>query len=204
LNINFSRETQNRKEGIVAMPQNPPTSFIEAAHAAALESLSLEDAADSEDAERGFLGARKPAAITNERGEVVFDSDTYAFLEGDPPTTVHPSLWRQSKLVAKQGLFEVIDGIYQVRGLDLSNITLVEGDTGIIVIDPLISTARLRPQTGQRGRRRHDQDHKTANARPARRRCPVAGVDITGDAGALQALLAALDRPDPDFDIVTP
>jgi alkyl sulfatase BDS1-like metallo-beta-lactamase superfamily hydrolase len=66
------------------MPQNPPTSFIEAAHAAALESLSLDDAADIEDAERGFLGAREPAAITTERGEVVFDSDTYAFLECDP------------------------------------------------------------------------------------------------------------------------
>lgn len=51
-----------------------------------------------------------------------------------------PSLWRQSTLVAKQGLFEVVEGVYQARGLDLSNTTIVEGDRGVIVIDPLIST----------------------------------------------------------------
>ena len=61
-------------------------------------------------------------------------------MDGDAPTTVHPSLWRQSKLCAKQGLYEVVEGIYQVRGFDLSNISFIEGDTGIIVIDPLIST----------------------------------------------------------------
>jgi alkyl sulfatase BDS1-like metallo-beta-lactamase superfamily hydrolase len=71
---------------------------------------------------------------------------------------VHPSLWRQSSLVAKQGVFEAIDGIYQVRGYDLSNISFVEGDTGVIVIDPLISTetaaaalALSRRPTGRRG-----------------------------------------------------
>ena len=53
---------------------------------------------------------------------------------------MHPSLWRQSTLAAKQGLYEVVPGIYQVRGLDISNVTFVEGDTGIIVIDPLVST----------------------------------------------------------------
>ena len=51
-----------------------------------------------------------------------------------------PSLWRQCQLTAKQGLYEVVPGIYQVRGLDLSNISFVEGDTGLIVIDPLVST----------------------------------------------------------------
>ena len=55
------------------------------------------------------------------------------------PATVHPSLWRQSQLTAIHGLFEVADGIYQIRGMDLSNMTLVEGETGVIVIDPLIS-----------------------------------------------------------------
>jgi len=70
----------------------------------------------------------------------VWDNDAYAFLEGSVPTSVHPSLWRQSSLAAKQGLYEVVGGIYQVRGFDISNITFVEGDTGIIVIDPLVST----------------------------------------------------------------
>ena len=73
-------------------------------------------------------------------GRVVWDNDAYSFLDGPAPATVHPSLWRQSSLAAKQGLYEVVPGIYQVRGLDISNVTFVEGDTGIIVIDPLVST----------------------------------------------------------------
>ena len=52
---------------------------------------------------------------------------------------MNPSLWRQAQLCVKNGLFEVTGGIYQVRGMDLSNMTIVEGDTGVIVIDPLIS-----------------------------------------------------------------
>jgi alkyl sulfatase BDS1-like metallo-beta-lactamase superfamily hydrolase len=73
-------------------------------------------------------------------GRSVWDNDSHAFLTGEAPTSVNPSLWRQSTLVAKQGLFEVVEGVYQVRGLDLSNMTIVEGDTGVIVIDPLICT----------------------------------------------------------------
>ncbi len=60
----------------------------------------------------------------------MWDNDAYAFLDGECPDTANPSLWRQSQLCAKQGLYEVTDGIYQVRGLDLSNMTLVEGDDG--------------------------------------------------------------------------
>lgn len=112
---------------------------IEAAHRAALESLPFGDDADFADADRGFLGALEPGVVKAADGRVVWDADSYAFLDGEAPTTVHPSLWRQSQLVAKQGLFEVVEGIYQVRGLDLSNVTFVEGHTGVIVIDPLIS-----------------------------------------------------------------
>ena len=72
---------------------------------------------------------------------MVWDNDVYAFLDrGRARPRCIPSLWRQSTLAAKQGLYEVVEGIYQVRGLDLSNITFIEGDTGVIVIDPLIST----------------------------------------------------------------
>ena len=99
-----------------------------------------DDRRDFDDASRGLIAALEPGVIRNAAGEVVWDNDSYAFLGGDGSPTVHPSLWRQSSLVAKQGLFEVTDGIYQVRGFDLSNITFVEGDTGVIVIDPLIST----------------------------------------------------------------
>jgi alkyl sulfatase BDS1-like metallo-beta-lactamase superfamily hydrolase len=77
--------------------------------------------------------------VTRADGTVVWNSDLFDFLQGEPTTTVNPSLWRQSQLTARQGLFEVTDGIYQIRGLDLSNMTLVESDNGVIVIDPLIS-----------------------------------------------------------------
>ncbi|MEV3931150.1 MULTISPECIES: alkyl/aryl-sulfatase [unclassified Streptomyces] len=104
------------------------------------ERLPFSDTQDFDDATRGLIARRVPGAVTAEDGTVVWDNDTYAFLEGDAPDTVNPSLWRQSRLVAEQGLFEVVEGIYQVRGLDLSNVTFVEGATGVLVIDPLIST----------------------------------------------------------------
>ncbi|MCH9642971.1 MAG: MBL fold metallo-hydrolase [Actinomycetia bacterium] len=122
------------------MENKPPTPPIEAAHREHLSNLPFEDTRDFEDADRGFIAAKHPCVIKAADGRVVWDNDVYAFLAGDAPTTVHPSLWRQSSLVAKQGLYEVVEGIYQVRGFDLSNITFVEGDTGIIVIDPLVST----------------------------------------------------------------
>lgn len=102
-------------------------------------SLPFSDVQDFDDVDRGFIAALEPGIVRNTDGDVVWDSDSYAFLEGDCPPTVNPSLWRQSRLCARQGLFEVGDRIYQVRGLDLSSMTLVEGDTGVIVIDPLIS-----------------------------------------------------------------
>lgn len=96
------------------------------------------DRSDFDDATRGLIAAGE-SAVTNDRGEVVWDNGAYAFLGGDAPDTVHPSLWRQSTLTAVQGLFEVVEGIYQVRGYDLSNVSFVEGDTGVIVIDPLLT-----------------------------------------------------------------
>lgn len=122
------------------MQQRPPTAVIESAHREHLTALPFDDTADFTDADRGFIAALEPCVIKAADGRVVWDNDTYAFLEGDAPPSVHPSLWRQSRLCAKQGLYEVVEGIYQVRGFDLSNITFVEGDTGVIVVDPLIST----------------------------------------------------------------
>ncbi len=101
--------------------------------------LSWSDTSDFADADRGFIGALEPAVIKDAAGAVVWDSDAYAFLAGPCPETANPSLWRQGQLCAKQGLYAVTEGIYQVRGLDISNMTLVEGDRGVIVIDPLIS-----------------------------------------------------------------
>lgn len=100
----------------------------------------VDDTADFDNADRGFIAALQPGVIKNAKGRVVWDSDAYSFLAGDSPDTANPSLWRQSQLCARQGLYEVAAGIYQIRGFDLSNMTLVEGETGVIVIDPLIST----------------------------------------------------------------
>jgi alkyl sulfatase BDS1-like metallo-beta-lactamase superfamily hydrolase len=122
------------------MDQKPPTAVIEAAHAEHLTGLPFDDTRDFDDADRGFIAALEPCIVKAADGRVVWDNDVYAFLTGDAPTSVHPSLWRQSTLAAKQGLYEVVEGIYQVRGLDLSNISFIEGNSGVIVIDPLIST----------------------------------------------------------------
>jgi len=131
----------------------PPSPVIESAHRELF--LPFQDDADFRSADRGFIAALSPCVIRAADGRVVWDNDAYAFLDGAAPTSVNPSLWRQSALAAKQGLYEVVPGIYQVRGFDISNVTFVETDTGIIVIDPLVSTevaaAALALYRGQRG-----------------------------------------------------
>ncbi|MFZ4372398.1 MAG: alkyl/aryl-sulfatase [Mycobacterium sp.] len=122
------------------MDHKAPTPAVESANAEQRDVLPFSDTADFADADRGFIGALEPCVIQAADGRVVWDNDSYGFVQGDAPPSVHPSLWRQSKLAAKQGLYEVVEGIYQVRGLDLSNISFIEGDTGVIIIDPLIST----------------------------------------------------------------
>lgn len=101
-------------------------------------SLPPDDGSDFERAKRGFIGKLDSTIIRNDKGEVVWDMDQYAFLAPDAPApeTVNPSLWRQAKLNTHHGLFKVCERIYQVRGYDISNITFVQGDTGWIVIDP--------------------------------------------------------------------
>ncbi|WP_418275651.1 alkyl/aryl-sulfatase [Isoptericola jiangsuensis] len=103
------------------------------------ERLPFDDTQDFDDATRGLVARREPNAISADDGTPVWDNDTYSFLEGDAPDTVNPSLWRQSRLLSEQGLFEVVPGIYQVRGFDISNVTFIEGDRGVIVLDPLLT-----------------------------------------------------------------
>jgi alkyl sulfatase BDS1-like metallo-beta-lactamase superfamily hydrolase len=98
-----------------------------------------QDRQDFTDAQRGLLARGDERQVRAEDGRVVWDLDAYAFLDTPCPDTANPSLWRQGQLLVEDGLFEVVPGIYQVRGYDLSNMTLVEGDDGVIVIDPLIS-----------------------------------------------------------------
>ncbi|MFE3542914.1 alkyl/aryl-sulfatase [Nocardia sp. NPDC059177] len=119
--------------------QHEASASIEAGNASVSRTLPFDDTQDFADAERGFVAALSPGVVRNSDGDVVWDSGAYSFLDDECPSTVNPSLWRQSKLVAMQGLYEVSEGIFQIRGLDLSNMTIVEGDTGVVIIDPLIS-----------------------------------------------------------------
>ena len=103
--------------------------------------LDWTDPTDRINATKGLIARLEPCVVRDAGGRVVWDNDRWDFLRTDAcPATVHPSLWRQSRLNTEQGLFEVTAGVYQVRGLDASNVTIVEGPSGIVVIDPLTST----------------------------------------------------------------
>jgi len=116
------------------------SSSVVAQQAAMLKALPFSDTADFDDASRGFLGTLEHARVTSAQGRVVWSLEPYGFLSNEKaPATVNPSLWRQSRLNMAHGLFEVVPGVYQVRGLDIANMTLVEGDTGVIVVDALTS-----------------------------------------------------------------
>ncbi|MGW6456547.1 alkyl/aryl-sulfatase [Streptomyces sp. NPDC055078] len=91
------------------------------------------------DAVRGLLDKLEPCVVRDASGRVVWDNKRWDFLEKECPDTVHPGLWRRNRLNTIHGLFEVVPGVYQVRGLDISNMTLVEGERGVIVVDPLVS-----------------------------------------------------------------
>jgi linear primary-alkylsulfatase len=128
---------------MAASAQGPKdaTPITQAKQRAVLDALPFGDTQDFDDARRGFLGTLPEVEIQNETGRVVWSLRDYAFLDDEhAPPTVNPSLWRQARLNMHHGLFQVTERIYQVRGLDISNMTLIEGDRGLIVVDPLIST----------------------------------------------------------------
>lgn len=123
------------------MSDSTATPATRAAIEAMAATLPFDDVQDFEDATRGFIGRSTQRQFTTADGRPVWDLDAYEFLRGaDAPATVNPSLWRQSQLLIEDGLFEVVPGIYQLRGFDLSVMSVIEGETGVIVIDPLIST----------------------------------------------------------------
>ncbi|WP_067855792.1 alkyl/aryl-sulfatase [Nocardia shimofusensis] len=99
----------------------------------------FDDRTDVDNAARGLVAEFDRPTVTAADGRVIWDLAAYEFLNGECPDTANPSLWRQGRLCSRQGLFEVTEGIYQVRNLDLSNMTLVEGREGVVVIDPLLS-----------------------------------------------------------------
>jgi len=101
-------------------------------------SLPIANQADFIAANRGLVAQEDSLRVARSGSDkLIWDQDQYAFEKGDAPASVNPSLWRQAKLNAIHGLFEVTEGIYQLRGYDLANMTLIEGDTGWIIVDPL-------------------------------------------------------------------
>jgi len=121
--------------------------FTRKINEAVLGELPFDYTKDFEDAARGFIAPLNDGGTVNgEHGFPVFNGGVLDFVVDDAPApeTVNPSLWRNAKLLKKGGLFKVVDRIYQVRGQDLSNLTIVEGDTGLILMDPLVSTETAR------------------------------------------------------------
>ena len=116
------------------------TEATKQANASLAERLDLAPGTDGEDARRDRIAYIEEEAILAEDGSVVWAIPQFEFLDGDAPETVNPSLWRQSQLAAHHGLFKVMDGVYQVRGYDLSVMSVIEGDTGWIIVDPLTAT----------------------------------------------------------------
>jgi linear primary-alkylsulfatase len=111
-----------------------------AANAAVLKILPFADRRDFEDARRGFVATLPDGRIAGADATPVWDMKRYEFLDRDEaPATVNPSLWRQAQLNAIHGLFRVAERVYQVRGLDLANMTIIEGDSSILVLDTLLT-----------------------------------------------------------------
>ncbi len=119
-------------------PLKPASLHTCRANAALAAQLDFSDASAFDDAQRGFVGSIPDARISTPDGRVVWDLSAFAFLEKvEAPDSVNPSLWRHARLNRIHGLFKVCERMYQVRGFDLANITIIEGETGLILIDPL-------------------------------------------------------------------
>ena len=100
------------------------------------ESLPFDDTADFENAQKGWIATVEGDGLYNADEKLIWDITGYQYQQdSECPDTVNPSLWRQAQLNTYNGLFKVMDGVYQVRNLDLANMTIIEGETGIIVID---------------------------------------------------------------------
>ena len=127
-----------------AFAGKPATQATKEAQAKVLTSLPFDNTEDFNLAKRGLIARPDPLIIKRDNGEIIWDMSGLDYLNGPRPDTVNPSLWRQAQLNAIYGLFQVTDRIYQIRGFDLANMTLIEGDTGWIIVDPLTATETVR------------------------------------------------------------
>jgi alkyl sulfatase BDS1-like metallo-beta-lactamase superfamily hydrolase len=107
------------------------------ANAEMAQTLDLANQQDFDDAARGLIAKPDALTVAGPANSIVWDMPSYDFVRGDAPETVNPSLWRQAKINNHHGLFEVTDGVYQLRGFDISNMSIIAGKTGWIIVDPL-------------------------------------------------------------------
>jgi alkyl sulfatase BDS1-like metallo-beta-lactamase superfamily hydrolase len=140
LSVTFTTAyAQNNTLPAPPVPQNA-SSETQQMNTAVLQELPFANRDDYELAKRGFIATYPDLTITNQAGQPIWSLKNYSFLSADTaPATVNPSLWRQAQINMNNGLYKVTDNIYQVRGFDLSNMDIIEGKTGLIIIDPLVS-----------------------------------------------------------------
>ena len=131
--------------GVRAADMNPKVPSLEtkSEHQKVIERLPFQNTEDFKLAKKGLLAKPDLLIVKDETGRVVWDMTDLDYLDADRPDTVNPSLWRQARLNAIYGLFEVTKGIYQVRGYDLANVTFIRGNTGWIIVDPLTTTQTM-------------------------------------------------------------
>ncbi len=106
--------------------------------------VAADDRRDFEFARRGFIAERTDPIIARDGGGIAYDLNSYAFLKGPAAPTVNPSLWRQAQILTMNGLFQVCEGIYQVRGFDVSTVSFIDAGDGWIVVDPLTGVEQAR------------------------------------------------------------
>ena len=122
------------------------SSFTKKTNDELLNYLPFSDKTDYENARKGFIATIEAGEIKDADGNILYSMKQYDFIKGNAPATTNPSLWRQSELNSINGLFEVTEGIYQIRGFDLANMSLIKGEKGWIIVDPLLS-----PETAKAG-----------------------------------------------------
>ena len=138
-------EEENHKQSRFNAEIKEATNHTNTANKNIYDELPFSDKTDFDLVQKGFIATLSDSTIKNEKGEVIWDFNAYKFIKNKTaPASVNPSLWRQAQLNNYHGLFKVADGIYQIRGFDLANMTFIESKNGWIVIDPLtcVETAK--------------------------------------------------------------
>lgn len=120
------------------------TAFTKAAMSEAAARVQADDRQDFADADRGYVGTLADPVIRTATGDALYDLRSYDFLKNQAPATANPSLWRQAQILTKHGLYKVADGIWQVRGFDVSIVSFIDAGSGWLVVDPLTSVEAAR------------------------------------------------------------